>query len=233
MRRVWGDAGLRLLDHAPMSRTRVLLADGHRSFVEALALRLDAEPDLEVVGVAVQPDEAFRLVAARAVDVAVLAADGSDHGFIPMGPRLQELRPGLQLVGIASSNDTALLVRAVRAGFRGWVPKELGIGALLDALAAVCRGETSIPPALLSRLLTCLLQEQSEERAAQAPIAGLTARERQVLQAMSGGATRLEIASQLSISSNTVRTHMQSILAKLGVHSSLAAVMIARRAGIS
>lgn len=233
MRLVRVDAEAPLPDHPRMSTMRVLVADGHRSFVEALTLRLEAEPHLEVVGFAVSPEEAFRIVATHPVDIAVLGVDGAELGFVAMGRRLQELRPGLHLVGVAGDDDTAVLATAVRAGFRGWVPKGVGIGALLDALSAVSRGETAIPPALLSRLLPYLLHEQAEEQAAQAPLAGLTAREREVLRAMSAGATRIQIASQLSISSNTVRTHMQSILTKLGVHSSLAAVMIARRAGLS
>jgi len=136
-------------------------------------------------------------------------------------------------VGVAGVDDTDLLAQAVREGFRGWVPKDVGIAALLDVLEAVSRGETCIPPALLSRLLPQLLREEEEQRAAEKPLASLTARELQVLKAMSTGASRHEIAAQLGISSNTVRTHMQSILTKLGVHSSLAAVTVARRAGIS
>ena len=233
MRQVRVDGPGPLSEHPGMQMTRVLLADGHRSFVEALAMRLDAEPGLQVVGVVVQPEDALRIVTAQPVDVAVLAVDGGQHGFVTIGRRLQQIRPALKLVGVAGVDDTDLLAQAVREGFRGWVPKDVGIAALLDVLEAVSRGETCIPPALLSRLLPQLLREQDEQRAAEKPLASLTARELQVLRAMSTGASRHEIAAQLGISSNTVRTHMQSILTKLGVHSSLAAVTVARRAGIS
>jgi DNA-binding NarL/FixJ family response regulator len=117
-------------------------------------------------------------------------------------------------------------------GFRGWVPKDVGIGSLLDVIHGVVRGHTCIPPLLLTSLLHNLLTEEEETRAAERPLSSLTVREREVLRAMSSGANRMQIAELLAISPNTVRTHAQSILTKLEVHTSLAAVMIARRAGL-
>ena len=95
-------------------------------------------------------------------------------------------------------------------------------------MRAVRRGETCIPPVLLTGLLGHLLREQAEERSTGLVLAPLTSRERQVLRAMTRGADRQEISAELGISLNTVRTHSQNILTKLGVHSSLAAVRLAR-----
>jgi len=211
---------------------RVLLGDAHRSFVEALALRLDAEDGIQVVATVVLPDEAVRVAGSRSVDVAVLAVGPGPGGFVSVGRQLSKLQPSIKLVAVAADDDTARLARAVSEGFSGWVPKDVGIGSLLEVLHAVCRGETRIPPLLLSRLMPYLVRHSQADRSEE-PLATLTARERQVLKAMVGGLSRLEIAEQLDISSNTVRTHMQSILSKLGVHSSLAAVAMARRAGLS
>jgi len=211
---------------------RVLLGDAHRSFVEALALRLDAEEGIQVVATVVLPDEAVRVAGSRSVDVAVLAVGPGPGGFVSVGRQLSKLQPSIKLVAVAADDDTVLLARAVSEGFSGWVPKDVGIGSLLEVLHAVCRGETRIPPLLLSRLMPYLVRHSQADRSEE-PLATLTARERQVLKAMVGGLSRLEIAEQLDISSNTVRTHMQSILSKLGVHSSLAAVAMARRAGLS
>jgi DNA-binding NarL/FixJ family response regulator len=218
--------------HLDVRVIRLLLADRHRSFVEALAVPLGAEPDLEVVAVVVQPEEALRAIRFQPVDVAVLSVDGGGGGFLDIGAALLATRPELKLVGVADGDDDAVLVRAVRYGFRGWVLKDVGIGALLDAVHAVCRGETCIPPLSMTRLLHRLLEGEVDQHAAELPFASLTAREQQVLRAMSTGAGGQEIAMQLGISPNTVRTHVQSILTKLGVHTSLAAVTLARRAGI-
>lgn len=220
-------------EHRSMHQIRVVLGDGHRSFVEALAMRLDAERGFEVVATAWRPEETMRAVRAQPVDVAVLAVDGKTGGFLDLGDRLLALRPALKLVGVTNGDDPTALLHAVRSGFRAWVPKDVGICVLLDVLHAVCRGETWIPPVLLTRLLHELFSEREEQRAAELPLASLTAREQEVLRVMARGASRQEIAGQLDISSNTVRTHTQSILNKLGVHSSLAAVTLARRAGVT
>jgi len=211
---------------------RVLLGDAHRSFVEALALRLDAEEGIEVVATVVLPEEAVQVAGSQTIDVAVLAVGPGPAGFVSIGRRLSKLQPAIKLVAVAADDDTALLARAVNEGFSGWVSKEVGIGALLEVVHAVCRGETRIPPLLLSRLMPHLIRHSQADRSDE-PLAALTARERQVLKAMVGGLSRQEIAEDLDISSNTVRTHMQSILSKLGVHSSLAAVAMARREGLS
>ena len=222
-----------VVDGAPETPvTRVLLTDGHRSFVEALAMLLDAVDGLEVIAAVTRPEEALNVVRSRSVDIAVLTVDGVRDGCLSLAPEFRAAQPELRLVAVADSDDVAVLARAVRAGFRAWVPKSGGIAALVDVLQAVLRDETRIPPHLLTRLLPLLLQEQEERCAAKAVLAALTARERQVLQAMVDGLTRQEIAEDLEISMNTLRTHMQSILGKLGVHASLAAVVIARRAGL-
>jgi DNA-binding NarL/FixJ family response regulator len=210
----------------------LLLGDAHRSFVEAMALRLEAEDGLRVAAVALHPDEALDAVRTKPIDVAVLTVGPEPGGFVDIGAQLLEQQPALKLIAVAAEDDTPLLARAVAQGFRGWVSKDVGIAALLDVIHQVCLGETSIPPRALSELLPYMLREAADRRAAEVPLAMLTARERDVLAAMVAGQSREEIADQLEISSNTVRTHMQNILGKLGVHSSLAAVAVARRAGL-
>jgi DNA-binding NarL/FixJ family response regulator len=214
---------------------RLLLVDPHRTFVEALAVRLARESGLTVVATAAQPAEALRLVRAQPVDVAVLGVDG-DLGDVGDAMDLAETllaeRPGLALVAVAEVDDLGALARAVRLGFRGWVPKGAGVATLVGVLQGVREGETHIPPALLTQLLPYLLHEQDRRRAVEQQFAVLTARELDVLRAVCQGGTRREIAADMGLSPNTVRTHMQNVLAKLGVHSSLAAVALARAAGI-
>jgi len=211
---------------------RVLLADAHRAFVEALAMSLERAPGFQVVGAVVDPGEARSIVSRHPVDVAVLSVHSGESTFLREAPKLAEMRPDIKLVGVADTDDVPLLARAVRAGFRGWVPKNVGFSALLDVLDGVSRGETCIPPLLLTRLLPYLLDEEEAKKKAAEPISLLTAREQQVLEAMTSGASPQEIAARLAISANTVRTHMQHILTKFDVHSSLAAVTLARRAGV-
>jgi DNA-binding NarL/FixJ family response regulator len=211
---------------------RLLLGDDHRSFVEGLAQLLDVEPDVRVVAAVSRPADAVRACRSGAVDVAMLTVDGGGNDYLTTGSRLVATHPGLRLVAVAEHDDVPTLARALRAGFRAWVPKTDGVAALVRAVSAVVRGETYVPPLLLTDLLTHLFRQEDEVRAAQGCLAALTAREREVLAAMVEGWSSAEIAAELSVSVNTVRTHTQNIFTKLDVHTSLAAVTLARRAGV-
>lgn len=227
------DERTRRLSAPPDTPTlRLLLGDCQRAFVEALAIRLETEPGMRVVATVARPQDALQVVRAQPVDIAVLTAETDVADFVSVGAMMLAARPALRLVAVAGGDDTVALARAVRAGFRAWVPKEDGVATLLDVLHAIRRGETRIPPAMLTGLLHHLLREEEEKLAAEAPLGGLTARELDVLRAMASGASRQEIANRLNISENTVRTHTQGIFRKLDVHTSLAAAALARRAGL-
>jgi DNA-binding NarL/FixJ family response regulator len=214
---------------------RVLVVVAQRAFAEALGLRLGMEEGVEVVAAVAQREEAMRIAGARPgrepLDVAVVDVDA--EALVGLGDQLQEVLPPPALVALSDQGTPAVLTRAVRHGFRGWVPKDGDPERLLEVIRAVRRGETCIPPLLLTGMLGQLLQEEAEERSNGLLLAPLTRREREVLQAMTRGADRQEISEDLGISPNTVRTHSQNILSKLGVHSSLAAVRLARRAGLT
>ena len=196
-------------------------------------MRIGAEPGFEVVATAASVEEAVLVDGAGPVDLAVLDLD-ADETFLDVADHLRGRRPGIGLIGLTGDDDeTALLATAVHRGVRGWVRKSADIAEFLGVLHGVHRGETRIPPLLLTGLLDRLLSELAEERAADRLLASLTPRERQVLAAMSRGASRPEIADELAISVDTVRTHTQNVLTKLNVHSSLAAVRLARRAGLA
>ena len=211
--------------------TGILLADVHRSFVESLAMLLDAHAGLHVVGAVTRADEVLQVVRSRPVDVAVLTVDGGREDLLALATALLAARPDLKLVAVAEADDVAVLARAIRGGFRAWVHKSDGVAGLVDVLGAVLRDETRIPPPLLTGLLAHLVRGEQEKCAVEKILAALTVRERQVLDALVTGSTRQEIAEDLEISLNTVRTHLQSILRKLGVHTSLAAVTLVRRGG--
>lgn len=211
---------------------RLLVADDHRSFLEAVAALLDDDPDVQVVATVSRPDDVVRAARATPADVAVLTVDGEGEDYLGVVPGLRAASPAIGLVAVAEGRDVAVLARAVRAGCRAWVSKTDGVDVLVDAVRGVHRGETRVPPLLLTDLLARLLRDDDERRAAEARLATLTARERQVLATMAEGWTAAEIADELGISTNTVRTHTQNILAKLEVHTSLAAVALARGAGV-
>ncbi|WP_035798467.1 response regulator transcription factor [Kitasatospora mediocidica] len=140
--------------------------------------------------------------------------------------------PGLRAVVLAVEDDPRRAVRALYAGAAGWVAKESSLTRLLAVLRGVLRGETHLPPALLTGVVRELTTARRDRTESERLIETLTPREKQVLRCMVAGLGRQAVAERLYLSPHTVRTHMQNVLGKLGVHSTLAAVALARRAGI-
>lgn len=140
--------------------------------------------------------------------------------------------PGLRAVVLAAEDDPRRAVRALYAGAAGWVAKESSLTRLLTVLRGVLRGETHLPPALLTGVVRELTTARRDRTESERLVETLTPREKQVLRCMVAGLGRQAVAERLYLSPHTVRTHMQNVLGKLGVHSTLAAVALARRAGI-
>lgn len=140
--------------------------------------------------------------------------------------------PGLHAVVLAAEEDPHRAVRALYAGAAGWVAKESSLTRLLTVLRGVLRGETHLPPALLTGVVRELTTARRDRTESERLVESLTPREKQVLRCMVAGLGRQAVAERLYLSPHTVRTHMQNVLGKLGVHSTLAAVALARRAGV-
>ena len=213
-------------------RIRVAVIDDHRVFAEALAGRLSDEPDIEVVGIAPAAAEAFELFLHHEIDVVALDLDLAGEDGLAVGRQLRDQWPDLGIVVVTASADDSRAVEAVQMGVRGWVGKQNRIESLLTAVRGAARGEIHLPAAILTRVLVSL-SERSRSFAPDAEaIAILTARELEVLRGLTEGLSRNQIGTLLDVSPNTVRTHIQSILHKLNVHSALAAAAFARRAGV-
>lgn len=214
--------------------TRVLIVDDHQVFTDALAWRLDSEPDIDVVAVAHDGRAAVDAVDLRRPDVVILDVDlgaGSEDGVDLIGT-VHDSRPEALIIIVTARDDAATAARALRAGARGFIPKDHPSVEVVEAVRAVVAGETRVPPRLLTGVMTLLRRSAGANSVADEKIARLTAREREVLVLMVSGLDRAAIAARLYLSINTVRTHNKNILAKLGVHSSLEAVSAALRAGM-
>ena len=209
---------------------RVLVVHGQASFGDAVAARLGREADLDVLDAVTRPPRALALVAARAVDAVVLDWDLPD-GAADLAGLLTRLDRPPVLVALGSTTSPAAVAEALRAGARAWLPKSAPVQLLLEALRSTRRGESWLPGAVLGPLLDHLLVEQAGPPAG--PLDVLTDRELDVLRCMVAGLDPSAIAERLFLSPNTVRTHRRRTLAKLGVHSSLEAVFVARRAGLT
>lgn len=211
---------------------RIAVIDDHRVFAEALANRLSAESDLEVIGTAASSVESLELFSHNKIDVVALDLDLAGEDGLAVGRRLRERWPDLGIVVVTAGANDDRVREAVQMGVRGWVAKQGAIEAVLVAVRGAARGETHLPAALLTRVLVSQAKRRSSSPPDVKAIAVLTPREVDVLRCLMEGLSRNEIGSILHVSPNTVRTHVKSILNKLNVHSALTAVAFARRAGL-
>jgi DNA-binding NarL/FixJ family response regulator len=139
---------------------------------------------------------------------------------------------GVRSVVLAEKDDPRRAALALQAGASGWVAKDCSLQRLLAVIRGVLRDETHLPPALLTGVLRELTAARKHRTESERLVESLTPREREVLRCMVAGLGRKAVAERLFLSPHTVRTHMQNVLGKLGVHSTLAAVALARRAGV-
>lgn len=151
---------------------------------------------------------------------------------IALVERVRTEHPGIRTVVLADRDDARRAARALQAGASGWVAKDCSLSRLLAVVRGVLRDETHLPPALLTGVLRELTAARRHRTESERLVESLTPREQEVLRCMVAGLGRKAVAERLYLSPHTVRTHMQNVLGKLGVHSTLAAVALARRAGV-
>lgn len=216
---------------ADEARISVLIVDDHRSFGEALGVALDKEADLDVVGVASDGESAVEAAEARRPHVALVDLQMPGMGGLETSRRIRAISMETVVVVLTGSEDELALGRAIQAGAHGFLRKTAAIQDLAEAVRAAHRGE----PLNAHDEIEFALRRLRRLRARDDDIAHrfdrLTPRELQILQLLADGGTSDDIASQLDVSRNTLRTHIQNILMKLGVHSKLDAIVAAIRHG--
>jgi DNA-binding NarL/FixJ family response regulator len=210
---------------------RVGLLHPQRALVDALEVLLSPQPDIEIVAAHTSLDWIRSAVASGEVDVVLVSVD--DQTVDPVAIQaLRDSAAGLGVVAITDCDQTALLSEAVRAGVRGWVGRNASVDHLVCVIRGVHQGETWFPPAYTTKVLDALLAANESRQQAWGVLSSLSSREREVLDCLADGLTRGQIAERFVLSPHTVRTHINNVLRKLDVHSTLAAVSIAREAGL-
>lgn len=198
---------------------RVLLVEDHDLVVYALTKLLDAEPDIEVVGSTGNGERAIELTAALDVDVVVLDRRLEDNvdGFDLLA-RLGIVAPRAAVLIVSGANDDRSTARAMAAGSHGFVSKGRPSAEIIGAVRTVAAGGTVFPPGV-------------PEHASGAE-ALLSPREVQILELLAAGRSTSEMATELYVSVNTIRNHVNAVIKKLGAHSRLEAVAEGVRLGL-
>ena len=208
------------------------MVDDYVSFAEALACRLDIEPGLAASAVTTI-EQTRSALADRRFDIVLLDIELDGGDGIEFASEALSADPDMRIVIVTAGRDESRIIEAVQIGVSGWVLKNDPIEHLLSVVWGALRGETWIPPRLLTHVLTELKSAQSERAELAALLATLSPREKQVLGCLAAGMSADAIAGQLFLSRNTVRTHIHNMMKKLHVHSVLAAAALARRADMS
>jgi two-component system response regulator DegU len=221
---------------------RVLIADDHALLREGLRRILEMEPDLQVVGEAVDGRDAVQKTLELAPDVILMDINMPGGGGLEATRAIRERLPGASVIVLTIHDDDEYVVEMVNAGAKGYMLKDVEPARVIDAIHRVHEGESFIPSDLMAKVFRGFrrLAESSrrtpataEKRAAEAEKERLTPREQEILQQIVDGQTNKEIAGTLFISEKTVKNHVTNILRKLGLADRTQAAVYALRHGLA
>lgn len=196
-----------MTDVAPI---QVLIVEDHLIMSTALRLLLNSQSHLNVLGEASNRVAAREMATALAPDIVLLDLFLTDGESLSLVPELLEIAPKTRVLVLTGVPDTAIHRRALALGVTGLILKEQSADVLICAIERVHSGQIWIDPSLLSELVAPVAPIA-------APIASLTAREREIIGAVGLGLRNRQIAERLFISERTVHNHLASIFRKLGV----------------
>ncbi|GGZ35674.1 DNA-binding response regulator [Streptomyces inusitatus] len=225
---------------------RVLLADDEELIRHAVRLILRHAEGIEVVGEAVNGEEAVRVAAETRPDVALVDIRMPVLDGLATIERLLALRPRPRVVMLTTFGDDENVTRALRAGATGFLLKDEGPEELIRAIRAAAVGDAVLSPGVTGTVIERMLNGtagavgtagapgagKASDGGADQRLAALTDRERDVLALLAGGLANAEIGRRLGIGVGTVKTHVSAILEKTATESRVQAAVLAYRAGL-
>lgn len=210
---------------------RVLIADDEELVRTGLRMILDAEPDITVVGDAVNGQEALTQVDRLGPDVVLMDIRMPRMDGLEATRRLSAEGCGARVVVLTTFDLDEHVYAALSAGASGFLLKDAPASQLLHAIRVAMAGDALLAPSVTRRLIAQFADGAPASRPA--PPADLTVRETEVLTLMAQGLSNAEIAAHLVVGEATVKTHVARVLAKLGVRDRVQAVVLAYRSGLA
>ena len=214
-----------------MTPIRIVLADDHTIMRHGLRSVLERQPDFAVVGEASNGREAVDIIAQENPDVAVMDIAMPLLNGIEAAKKITEERLKTVVVILSMHSDESYILRALRAGARGYLLKDSAENDLIQAIRAVRAGKAFFSPAV-SRVLADDYLRQIQQQGVEDPYELLTGRERELLQLIVELKSTKDIAGLLGVSPRTIDTHRGNLMQKLNVHSIPELILYAMRKGV-
>ncbi len=210
---------------------RTLLVDDHHLFRQGLRRILQTQPDIEVVAEAASGLEAIDMAKLHQPDVAIVDIAMKELNGIEATAQLLRYSPKTAVLILSMYSDERYVMRAVRAGARGYILKDTLEEGLVEAIHLLHQGQPYFSPSV-AKIFHAAHARDVQERKVDDRYELLTDRERQLYHLLAEGQSNKEIAARLSLSLHTVETHRTRIMEKLGVHSIAELVLGAVRRGL-
>jgi DNA-binding NarL/FixJ family response regulator len=221
------------------SPIKVLVTDDQKVVRDGLSVILGLLPGIEVVGTAIDGEDAVRKALALAPDVVLMDLHMPNCGGVEATRRLALARPRISVVVLTTYSDDDSVFAALRAGARGFLTKDAGAAEILEAVSVVSAGGAQLDPVVQRALVEAIARgdrlgvtdDTSGQKTGQPP-EGLTPREVQVLTEIAAGLSNAEIADKFQLSDTTVKTHIHHLLAKTALRDRAQLVAYAFRLGL-
>ena len=214
-----------------MKQIRILLADDHNVIRRGLRLLLESQPGFTVVAEAADGRQAVDQALATKPDVVVLDISMPQLSGTDAAQRITESLPGTAIVMLSMHSDEGYVLRALRAGAKGYLVKDSAEGDLIEAIRAVHQGRAFFSSEI-SRMLVEDYIREIRARGVNDSYELLTAREREILHLLAEGKSNKDIAAMLNLSLFTVETHRRNLQEKLNLHSVAELILYAVRKGV-
>ena len=222
------DATVDLRGETEEAPIKVLIVDDHILFAESIRRTLEAH-GLQVLGVAGNEKDALPMARSGQPDLVLMDLNLPDADGADVARKIMKDCPDAKVLVVTSLTNPRRVTEIIRDGFQGYLTKDTPLAQFVSAVRAAIDGQVVMP----MRVARAVAGSKTEEEANAALLADhLTTREHEVLTLLASGATSEVIAEELSVSLNTVRTHIQNVLTKLQVHSRLEAATFAVKYGI-
>ena len=211
---------------------RVLICDDQALVRAGFRAILEAQPDIEVVGEAENGAEAVAVAQRRSPDVILMDIRMPVLDGVEATRRLVVGGSPARILVLTTFDLDEYVHAAIRAGASGFLLKDVMPAKLLEAIRILAAGDALLAPSVTRRLLERFAATLPQHDMSTEALAGLTARETEVLRLLAGGLSNAEIAAELVVSEATVKTHISSLLRKLGLRDRVQAVILAYETGL-